>query len=203
MFGKKGTFGFGKLTTSKKLLQTKSKKIAETATNAAEEFDEDEEMMQLHRESLSAEAPTNAIAMDKPELVQSKQSKCDTLEMLNKTVSLGQEMPKVNISTAGRENPTRSRNSKDLLDSDATISSEILENNLMGEVATRTDLEATSKISNRRKRNRNRNRGEQMRDNIDIDDTEEVRDTEKYASWMPPENQAGDGITDLNSKYGY
>lgn len=55
----------------------------------------------------------------------------------------------------------------------------------------------------KKRRNRIRLRGERGRENVDFDDSEEVIDTEKYSTWLPPDNQTGDGSTNLNDKYGY
>lgn len=53
------------------------------------------------------------------------------------------------------------------------------------------------------KKRRNRNKGrEKYRENVDMDDTEEMIE-EKYSKWVPPQNQAGDGFTKLNEKFGY
>ncbi|KAG5670119.1 hypothetical protein PVAND_000401 [Polypedilum vanderplanki] len=48
--------------------------------------------------------------------------------------------------------------------------------------------------------NKNRN---QYRANIDINDDDEYIDEEKVSTWIPPENQKGDGMTSLNEKFGY
>lgn len=55
----------------------------------------------------------------------------------------------------------------------------------------------------KKNRNRNRNRSNQNYERTDFDDSEELTDTTKYSGWIPPENQSGDGITNLNSKFGY
>lgn len=67
------------------------------------------------------------------------------------------------------------------------------------------DAAAIAKLSNaaKKRRNRIRLRGERGRENVDFDDSEDVIDAEKYSTWLPPENQSGDGSTNLNDKYGY
>lgn len=61
-----------------------------------------------------------------------------------------------------------------------------------------SNITTTNKKS---KRSRNRIR-ERARDLID-GDTENVKDSEKFSNWVPPENQTGDGFTELNDKFGY
>lgn len=65
------------------------------------------------------------------------------------------------------------------------------------------DMSETYDSNNiKKKRNRIRNRGK-ARENVDINDTEEIKDSAKYSGWIPPENQSGDGMTSLNKKFGY
>lgn len=61
--------------------------------------------------------------------------------------------------------------------------------------------EPAEKPQSRKRPQRVRNRNEKPRENIDIDESEEHPD--KYAGWVPPENQEGDGMTSLNEKLGY
>ncbi|XP_061390040.1 kanadaptin [Musca vetustissima] len=59
---------------------------------------------------------------------------------------------------------------------------------------------AASTESSKKRRQRNRQRTKRE---ADMDDDIEYESSEKYAKWVPPENQTGDGITELNKKYGY
>lgn len=60
---------------------------------------------------------------------------------------------------------------------------------------------SSNAVSTKKKRNRIRIRTDKSRENVDFD--EEMVDTEKYSTWLPPQGQSGDGSTDLNVKYGY
>lgn len=60
---------------------------------------------------------------------------------------------------------------------------------------------SSNSITTKKKRNRIRIRTDKSRENVDFD--EEMVDTEKYSTWVPPQGQSGDGNTDLNVKYGY
>ncbi|XP_037952773.1 kanadaptin-like [Teleopsis dalmanni] len=54
-----------------------------------------------------------------------------------------------------------------------------------------------------KKRHRQKQRIRNKREEFDLDELEEHESSEKYAKWVPPENQTGDGFTELNKKYGY
>lgn len=60
----------------------------------------------------------------------------------------------------------------------------------------------TAQSSSKKRRNRQRIRGK-ARENVDMDDAEEADEPEKFSQWVPPVNQAGDGYTELNDKFGY
>lgn len=76
-------------------------------------------------------------------------------------------------------------------------------NRIDGEVPESTETDRLSSALAKKKRVRVRVRGERGRENVDFDDSGELVDTEKYSTWLPPENQSGDGSTTLNDKYGY
>lgn len=59
-----------------------------------------------------------------------------------------------------------------------------------------SDIEPKKKRSRQRLRNTNR-------ENVDMSESIEEEEVGKYSKWIPPENQAGDGFTELNKKFGY
>lgn len=193
LFGKKGTFGFGKSATklSQAVAPSKPVKrpIQSTAEEFVEEFDEDEEIKPKVQkiteklESTSSEVTSEPTHL--PQASSSKESECDIVavsSLEDKGVS---------------QNSTTKIDVRDKIDNN---SKNTVEPEKSDEPPT---AEGNSKAGNKKKRNRIRARDEKPRENIDIDDADEVMDTEKYAGWIPPENQSGDGIIDLNSKYGY
>ncbi|XP_036217385.2 kanadaptin isoform X2 [Bactrocera oleae] len=64
-------------------------------------------------------------------------------------------------------------------------------------------IEDSTEAENTRKKRRQRQRQRQKRQEIDMEELEEHESSEKYAKWVPPPNQSGDGYTKLNDKYGY
>lgn len=72
-------------------------------------------------------------------------------------------------------------------------------NNKPNKIAQQLEDEVQAK---KKARQRIRNR-KPVRDNVDIEETEEETDKEKFSDWLPPSNQTGDGTTSLNEKLGY
>ncbi|XP_062121643.1 kanadaptin [Drosophila sulfurigaster albostrigata] len=73
-------------------------------------------------------------------------------------------------------------------------------------VGERSTEEQSSEEAAHRKqrRQRARQRNKQRQDvDMDLNELAEHEDDEKYAKWVPPTNQSGDGITHLNDKFGY
>lgn len=58
-----------------------------------------------------------------------------------------------------------------------------------------------SSSNSKKRRQRVRQRGK--RPEFDMDDNADYESSDKYAKWIPPENQTGDGMTELNKKFGY
>ena len=67
-----------------------------------------------------------------------------------------------------------------------------------------TEIEETEKLVEKKKRKRRPNKDTSIADNVRVPgDYESSLNDDKYATWVPPENQSGDGRTSLNDKYGY
>lgn len=60
----------------------------------------------------------------------------------------------------------------------------------------------SSSMSAKKKKPRHRIKN-QYRQHVDINDDEEFIDEEKMSTWVPPDDQKGDGFTHLNEKFGY
>ncbi|KAL7729134.1 hypothetical protein ACLKA6_009604 [Drosophila palustris] len=64
--------------------------------------------------------------------------------------------------------------------------------------------QSAEEAAHRKRRQRARQRNKQRQDvDMDLNELAEHEDDEKYAKWVPPTNQSGDGITHLNDKFGY
>ncbi|XP_067632230.1 kanadaptin [Eurosta solidaginis] len=71
------------------------------------------------------------------------------------------------------------------------------------QLSNKIEKDEVNESENLRKKRRQRQRLRQKRQGIDLDELEEHESSEKYAKWVPPPNQSGDGYTELNKKYGY
>ena len=67
-----------------------------------------------------------------------------------------------------------------------------------------TEIEEKEKIVEKKNRKRRPNKDTSIADNVRVPgDYESSLNDDKYATWVPPANQSGDGRTSLNDKYGY
>lgn len=184
LFGKKRTFGFGKPTPP----LPKVIKVAEkTQEENVEEFDDDDAGASRPNESTSES--TTATDASRPQ----------TSSANNKTTAVNK-----NEELTSHQNNRKTSNvaDKSLEESVANTSEKLDEVRDTDEI-TAVAATTTTSSSSKRKRNRIRPRSDKNRGQIDVDDQEEPQEADKYAKWVPPRNQSGDGITDLNAKFGY
>lgn len=193
LFGKKKTFGFDKLrqqVSSQK--STTLKDVENNKDKPVEEFDDDDcdrkhVAQDVVQEKLVESAPKETSITKSPNAEKS----CD--EQINESTD---EPVTERIDTEDQitENESAtSKNSTDHLKPDSNES-------LTKEKIVIQNSSGSGASTKNRSKQRNRNK---VRHQIDIDDTEEDISPQKYSGWVPPSNQSGDGMTDLNSKYGY
>ncbi|XP_054725866.1 kanadaptin [Anastrepha obliqua] len=172
----------------------KTDKIAEIEkhTNLAsdEEELEEEDEITLHH----AKVTKSNVAQESPISVAEDQIKSETTN----------EEP--------LEATSNSPNSTKKIYGPAVVPQEILESNVQDMLEepqdTKLPTECTSingdtEMESARKKRRQRQRQRQKRQDADMNELEEHESSEKYAKWVPPSNQSGDGYTELNAKYGY
>lgn len=100
--------------------------------------------------------------------------------------------------TKSSEKPEQCITEEPSVSKDKTDSQRISYQEIIGEESI---IHSEQKTGNKNK-NRNKNCRNKIRNQIDIDDDED-NSPQKYSGWIPPNNQTGDGMTELNSKFGY
>lgn len=197
LFGKKKTFGFDRL--KQQAVNAKPSKPSETQMNdgeTIEEFDDDENDTKSSKQMAEGVSETATTESPIDEALKVATGCDDEIKESTSAVAKGKSVIKEQEIIHEKKMPTAKIN--DTTHHKSTPSQP---------PATATDVENEKNnpeppVVNTKSRNKNRNRNK-ARQQIDIDDTEEDTSPQKYSGWMPPSNQSGDGITDLNSKYGY
>lgn len=100
--------------------------------------------------------------------------------------------------TKSSEKPEQCITEEPSVSKDKTDSQRISYQEIIGEESI---IHSERQTGNKNK-NRNKNCRNKKRNQIDIDDDED-NSPQKYSGWIPPNNQTGDGMTELNSKFGY
>lgn len=198
LFGKKKTFGFDRLKQQQQTANAKQVKLSEQnkvdEIGSIEEFDEDENDTKPAKQP--AENASKETAKESP-----------IVEVSKVATSCDEEIKESTRATAREEPETKERQIIDEKKSSThNIISDIDHHKAPPATATEVAIEKNNEepqpVATTKSKNKNRNRNK-ARHQIDIDDTEEDTSPQKYSGWVPPSNQSGDGITDLNSKYGY
>lgn len=198
LFGKKKTFGFDRL----KQQAVQAKQASQSGNKidegqSIEEFDEDENETKPTKKTAESvsETVTKEIPIDDASKVATS---CDDEIKESTDVAATTATEKLETNECEIKEKKQSSKSKisDTKHHEPTPSQPSTKVQNM-----KNDLELPVTINTKNK-NKNRNRNK-VRQQIDIDDTEEDTSPQKYSGWIPPSDQKGDGITDLNSKYGY
>lgn len=198
LFGKKKTFGFDKLkqhTVNAKQIKSIENKVEDD--ESIEEFDEDENDMkstrQINTESVSETKTKENSIVEASKIA----TNCDE-EIKESTSATEKEKPEIKERQKIDQKKLTTSKINDT-DHHKPIPSQPSSDKTTIEKNNPEPPKTVASTKNRRKI-RNRYKARQQ---IDIDDTEEDTSPQKYSKWVPPSNQSGDGITDLNSKYGY
>lgn len=199
LFGKKKTFGFDRL--KQQAVQTKQatqsgNKVSEG--ESIEEFDEDENDTKPTEKTTECVGETAAEEISIAEASKVATS-CDD-ENKEPTDVAETSTAREKVETNERQIIEKKQSSKSKIND--TKHEEHMPSQSSIEVQSTKNDSGLPVSSNTKNKNKNRNRNK-VRQQIDIDDTEEDTSPLKYSGWIPPSDQKGDGITDLNSKYGY
>lgn len=179
LFGKRGTFKFSSSTSSSGIKTNTNLSSSSKATTKIEHKSDEEEMEEeavpiSSDDVITIEKETHKSPENSEKAGVSEHNICERIE----------ESEKEDIRSIKRKHQAKIKEDKD----------EIYEDD---------DGKQIEKQLAKKRRNRIRIRGERGRENVDFDDSGELVDNEKYSTWVPPENQSGDGSTTLNDKYGY
>ncbi len=183
LFGKRGTFSTVYSTVTKEPKCVKPIQSDDNKKSDEEEVEENDEK----------EAPTDDKTILDDEQIKKPSTSAGLIRSPSESIEENEE-PKVDQTSANER--TKIPDAEDDSNSTQRIATT---NESTSNSSSNTNNTATTK----KKRNRVRIRSDKGRENVDIDFDEEIVDTEKYSTWVPPQGQSGDGSTDLNKKYGY
>lgn len=212
LFGKKKMFGFDKLK-----MQASNQKAESSGENkkdhgeSIEEFDDEDGGGDPKPTKENADEIIGDEKSESNPLSQKETKSCDekTIESTSKTTSetLAKQKEATSPELSGEkmtteEKPKNTTNQGKPHASATEISKSNISSREIANDESTVENNLNTNASNKN-RSKNRNRSNKMRYQVDIDDTEEDLSPQKYSGWIPPVNQTGDGMTDLNSKYGY
>lgn len=214
LFGKKKTFGFDKLKSQVATKQPTTCTQSKASTSESiEEFDDDEdgneasEKILENKNSNTGNVAEATKSMQPNNNAESKSCVALTPDFAEETNA--KEIPPLNEKEKVKSKDEEEEEEEKIHECKKSMNSQKQQisssspsiSSSASNVQNSSSSNSSSGANNKQKtKNRQRNK---MRHQIDIDDTEEDTSPQKYSSWMPPENQSGDGQTALNSKYGY
>ncbi|XP_023298639.2 kanadaptin [Lucilia cuprina] len=184
MIGKRNQFSKFKIVKVQSTSSTsKTSKPAKFLDSDEEEKDDVEEPVK--NKLMEGKGSNNDISDNVP-INESKYNSAEDVKEITSKITNSEEVTEITLSVPDNENGV----DKTL----KQVSNEIKEENV--------ECNSTESCnSGKKRRHRIRQRGKRQEVDMMEDDVEESSD--KYAKWVPPENQTGDGFTELNKKFGY
>ncbi|KAI8130698.1 hypothetical protein FF38_02734 [Lucilia cuprina] len=184
MIGKRNQFSKFKIVKVQSTSSTsKTSKPAKFLDSDEEEKDDVEEP--VDNKLMEGKGSNNDISDNVP-INESKYNSAEDVKEITSKITNSEEVTEITLSVPDNENGV----DKTL----KQVSDEIKEENV--------ECNSTESCnSGKKRRHRIRQRGKRQEVDMMEDDVEESSD--KYAKWVPPENQTGDGFTELNKKFGY
>ncbi|XP_017874174.1 PREDICTED: kanadaptin [Drosophila arizonae] len=211
MIGKRNQFSKFKIVKAQPIASSKAKVNAFADDEEVEEEDEEEEtekkqiQKQEHQEK-EKETPEEKTEEEKEKEKLNKQKQPLQLVMGERQELLPEE---TELEQQAQQFKQKSDANKLEVNNESDEATAITE--AAAELAT-APIDAASETAEgeRKRRQRQRQRtnhsnNNKLRSDVDMDLNElaEHEDSEKYAKWIPPTNQSGDGFTHLNEKFGY
>lgn len=201
LFGKKKSFGFEKLKLQVANKPPSSSNQCETsASEVIEEFDDDDvDAVAKVIAKVSKSKTSNTETVPEAETAASAKSVVDD-DKLGASKCSKQDFPPKSSTKEIPPSPQKTdekidKNKESASDEQCSSNSESA-----GNAHSVKNSSSSAVAPDKKGKSRHRNK---IRHHIDIDDSGEDTSPQKFSSWMPPDNQTGDGMTQLNSKYGY
>ncbi|XP_055678956.1 kanadaptin [Lutzomyia longipalpis] len=206
---------FGKRTKLKNDFGVKREERKKPADNLPEEeVEEDEDEKQETKNEKSPEKLIKSAKEkeDLPKHEEASEKKLNTERLAEKSEEVPKEEPSSSVANKERQEkrilgPTIDPEILRKISEISKPEDNLVEHSEKRKLSTSNDQEAdeedkSESTTSKKRKTRSRNR-EKTRENIDMPDEDVEDDLEKFSGWLPPEDQKGDGMTELNKKLGY